>query len=362
MVRRLIFARAGLAVAVMALLSVLAAGSLLKAPAASADDPPPAGPFTVALWGDEPYTSTGDTAKLPALINDMNAANVAFTIFDGDTKDGSSQCTDKNIIDDPRSRFNSVAAPTIYVLGDNEWTDCHRTNNGSYKSIERLNAIRKGLFSSTESFGQRKLTLDHQGPLGGLYAENTRWVYNGVVFVGLNVPGSNNNKINPGACAAANTTRGQDECDANNLEFVMRDAANIAWLRSSFQLARQIGAPGIMITIQANMGFDIPETLVNELTDVSYRARPTPDALDGFDAFIKVLADETRAFKGQVVLVHGDTHVFQIDKSFLDQSHVIQNFTRVETFGSGNPHWVKATVNPNSRNVFSFEPMIVPGN
>ena len=182
--------------------------------------------------------------------------------------------------------------------GDNEWTDCHRTNNGSYNSLERLNAIRKGLFNTAESFGKRKLTLDHQGPLGGVYAENTRWVYNGVVFVGLNVPGSNNDKVNPGACEAANTTRGQHECDANNLEFVMRDAANIAWLRRSFQLARQIGAPGIMITIQANMGFDIPETLVNELTDVLYRARPTPDALDGFDAFIKVLADETKRLQG----------------------------------------------------------------
>ena len=65
---------------------------------------------------------------------------------------------------------------------------------------------------------------------------------------------------------------------------------------------------------------------------------------DGFDNFIKVLADETKAYKGQVVLVHGDTHVFQIDKVFLDQAHVIQNFTRVETFGSGNPHWVQATI------------------
>jgi len=60
--------------------------------------------------------------------------------------------------------------------------------------------------------------------------------------------------------------------------------------------------------------------------------------------------------------VHGDTHVFQIDKIFLDQAHVLQNFTRVETFGSGNPHWVQATIDPKARNLFRFEPMMVPGN
>ncbi len=74
------------------------------------------------------------------------------------------------------------------------------------------------------------------------------------------------------------------------------------------------------------------------------------------------LTFDNSPFKGQVVLVHGDTHFFKVDKPLLDQSHLIKNFTRVETFGSGNPHWVKATVDPKERNVFRFEPMIVPGN
>lgn len=346
----------------LALLSLLTGAAVLGVPAASADDPSGSGAFTVALWGDEPYASTGDLAKIPALVKDMNEANVAFTVFDGDTKDGSSQCTDKAIISDVRAIFDATDAPTIYVPGDNEWTDCHRTNNGSYNSLERLTAIRKGLFNTADSFGKKKMTLEHQGPLGGVYAENTRWVYNGVVFVGLNVPGSNNGKVNVGACEATNTKRQQPECDADNLEWQMRDAANISWLRHSFQMAKDMGAPGIMIVIQANMGFDIVETQINELTDVAYRARPDTGALDGFDNFIKALADETKAYKGQVVLVHGDTHVFRVDKTFLDQSHVLQNFTRVETFGSGNPHWVKATIDPNARNVFRFEPMMVPGN
>ena len=74
------------------------------------------------------------------------------------------------------------------------------------------------------------------------------------------------------------------------------------------------------------------------------------------------LIAETRAFSGEVVLVHGDIHFFKVDKALVDQAHLIPNFTRVETFGSPNVHWVKVTVDPHSRNLFRFEPMIVPGN
>jgi hypothetical protein len=62
------------------------------------------------------------------------------------------------------------------------------------------------------------------------------------------------------------------------------------------------------------------------------------------------------------VLVHGDTHFFKVDKPLLRQDDLLKNFTRVETFGEENVHWVKVLVNPRSRNVFTFKPMIVPGN
>ena len=40
----------------------------------------------------------------------------------------------------PASEFNNFEAPFIYTPGDNEWTDCHRENNGSFDPIERLTA------------------------------------------------------------------------------------------------------------------------------------------------------------------------------------------------------------------------------
>jgi hypothetical protein len=41
---------------------------------------------------------------------------------------------------------------------------------------------------------------------------------------------------------------------------------------------------------------------------------------------------------------------------------VIENFTRLETFGSPFHHWVEAAVDVNDPNVFVFRQRIVPAN
>ena len=312
------------------------------------------GQFSFGLWGDMPYAKNGDQPKIPALLADINSHKLAFTIYDGDTKDGSSQCDDVTIGTNAVTMFNSMRAPLVYVPGDNEWTDCHRTNNGGYNALERLGFIRANLFNSVTSFGQRKMVVDHQGAPGAPYSENTRWMHKGVAFVGLNVPGSNNNKVNVGSCVSSKSVRTQVECDADNAEYADRNAHNLDWLHQSFSMAKMNGAKGVMIVIQGDPWFDLPETeTLNE------RADP---AFNGYNDFLKAIVDETNAFAGQVVLVHGDTHFFKIDKPLIDQAHLVKNFTRVETFGSPNVHWIKVTVEPNSPNVFRFDPMIVSGN
>ncbi|MFL6450078.1 MAG: hypothetical protein ACJ746_20730 [Bryobacteraceae bacterium] len=67
--------------------------------------------------------------------------------------------------------------------------------------------------------------------------------------------------------------------------------------------------------------------------------------------------------------MHGDSHYFRIDKPVLDPTRLrLENFTRVETFGdnqaNGNNdvHWLKVYVDANSRDVFAYQPQIVPGN
>ncbi|HEV8314719.1 MAG TPA: hypothetical protein VGQ23_16780 [Burkholderiaceae bacterium] len=339
--------------AILCLAAALGAGAVQAQVSAQGDSRK----FTFALWGDMPYytPNTPDTQspKIAPLIADINSARVDFTVFDGDIKSGSSPCSN-DVYATAAGYFNTFAAPMIYVLGDNEWTDCHRKNNGGYNNLERLTYIRQTMFATPYSFGQRRFALEHQGPLAGLYAENTRWKYGDVVFVGLNVPGSNNNLVKPGECLSAKSARTQADCDADTAEYLARDAANIQFLKESFAKAHAEKAVGLMVIIQADPGFDLPETeTVNE------RNQP---GFEGYTAFLNALASETQAFGGQVVLVHGDTHFFKVDKPLFSQASLLPNFTRLETFGSPNIHWVKVTVDPHSRNVFSFEPMIVPGN
>lgn len=327
--------------------------SPMSAPSSAAEHGMQGQPFTFGLWGDMPYAREGDDPKIPVLTEHMNAANLAFSVFDGDFKDGSSECSD-GAYAAAIERFNRFQAPMVFVPGDNEWTDCHRLNNGGYNNRERLDYLRRTMFGSPESLGQQRMTLEQQGLPGGMYSENTRWSYGDVIFAGLNVVGSNNNKVNrPEECQQA-SARTLEDCDADNAEYEARDAANIRWLRESFQLARQRGALGVMIVIQADPGFDVVETFnVNERNLPQY---------GGFTNFLDALVAETQSYTGQVVLVHGDTHFFKLDKPLFDQARMIRNFTRLETFGSPNVHWVRVDVDPANPNVFTFIPMLVPGN
>jgi hypothetical protein len=166
--------------------------------------------FSFGIWGDMPYvTSNGpdvESPRIPALIADMNAAKLAFAVFIGDLKSGGSLCTD-DVYAAAVGRFNTFSGPMIYVPGDNEWTDCHRTNNGGYDALERLTFLRRTMFATLDSFGQRPVRLERQGPPGGVYAENTRWTHGQVVFVALNVPGSNNNKVGAADRLSAKSAR-----------------------------------------------------------------------------------------------------------------------------------------------------------
>ena len=85
--------------------------------------------------------------------------------------------------------------------------------------------------------------------------------------------------------------------------------------------------------------------------------------------FLIALRDEVIAFRKPLAYVHGDSHYFRVDKPFQDSAgRRLENFTRVETFGdnqaNGNNdvNWLKVNVDARSREVFSYQPQIVPGN
>lgn len=320
------------------------------APGSSNAQAPSGDTFSFGLWGDMPYKKAGDQPKLAAVLNSINASDIAFSLYDGDIKDGSSVCSDA-VYTDALTMFNSLKKPVVYVPGDNEWTDCHRSNNGSMDPLERLSHVRKVMFPTSYSLGQQTMPLLHQGKPGEAYVENTRFAYGGVVFAGINMPGSNNNHIATPKQCSSKSKRTSADCDQAEAEFQARDVANRAWLRETFAQARASQAKGVVIVVQGEPGFDVAET-----EDLDESLAP---ATSGFRPFMTALTQETEQFAGQVLFVHGDQHVFKTDKPLYRPLKPLLNFTRVETFGSPSLHWVKVKVDPASANVFQIEPVIV---
>jgi hypothetical protein len=283
--------------------------------------------FDFALIGDVPYTEADATNGFPNMIAEINQARLAFVVHDGDIKDGAAPCSDEALARCYR-QFQTFRHPLIYVYGDNEWTDCGR---GGFDPEERLNKLREMFSRGEDTLGQRTFLLERQSRNSNFakFRENVRWTHGNALFVGLNIPGSNNNFGKP--------------------EFAERNRANLAWLADSFALATREERSGIMLIIQANPRFDLGTT---------------NSARAGFNDFLKALEAETIAFKKPVVLVHGDTHYFRIDKPMMGARtrRRVENFTRVETFGFPDVHWLRATVDESDPNLFSFRQELVRKN
>ena len=104
-----------------------------------------------------------------------------------------------------------------------------------------------------------------------------------------------------------------------------------------------------------------PATAVVSLSQSFSESPPSGQSRDPHHS---ALESETIAFGQPVVLVHGDSHYFRIDKPLLgtQSRRRIENFTRVETFGENDNHWLHVTVAPGSPNVFVFDQRIVAEN
>lgn len=103
--------------------------------------------------------------------------------------------------------------------------------------------------------------------------------------------------------------------------------------------------------IQADVGFDLPET-----EDIDESKAP---GFSGYRNFIGQLVAETEQYAGQVLLVHGDTHFYKVDKPLYSPTKLLPNLTRLQTFGSPTIHWVRVVADPNSATVFTIYPVIV---
>ncbi|MFZ5893866.1 MAG: metallophosphoesterase [Myxococcota bacterium] len=300
-------------------------------------------PVDLAIVGDAPY-GAGQIADFPKLIADIAAASgVSEVVHLGDIKNGSSRCDDSYfqfVLDN----LQASALPLVYTPGDNEWTDCHRANNGAYDPLERLATLRSLFYPVPGlSLGASKRQVLSQSFFAGseAFVENQLWLEAGSVFATLHVVGSNNSLL---PWYADDTTGTKvDDPERRVEEAEARTTANLAWLDRTFATANEQNAAGVVLMMQADM-WDGAN-------------------LGGFDSTIQKIAALTLTFGKPVLLLEGDSHVFKQDNPLAngDLTHgvatPVPNLTRVVVQGSTTtplPEWLRLHVDPAAPQPFSW--------
>ncbi len=284
----------------------------------------------VAL-GDLPYgPDTTAGAKYRALINAINRTDSQFSIHVGDFKSGSTACSDEQFLLQ-RRHFEQFRIPVVYTPGDNEWTDCHRKNNGGYDPLERLSKLRGLFFSPKTSLGASPMSLESQPlalPSFSAYVENQRWVREKILFLTVHIVGSNNNF----------ETRDLKAVE----EFFERDRANRAWIDSGFDLAVQEGLNAVVIAFQA----DVFESASVEATFPRH---------SGFANVVgETLLPRAKRFGRPVLLINGDTHKFRFGRPFFLNGRSLNNVYQLVVPGDQDVRAVHIGINPLAQDPFTL--------
>ena len=306
--------------------------------------------FTFVAVGDMPYARPKDNVRFKRLIAEINKVKPAFSVHVGDILTQPIHCTDE-ALENVFGLFKLFDGPLIYTPGDNEWTDCYQELSGGFDPIERLAKVRQIFFRGPYSLGKSRLLLVRQSgdPKFREFVENARWERDGVAFATLHVVGSNNN------------FRADKAAER---EYQRRNTANLAWLREIFELAKRRKSNAVVLFIQANPFF----ALFGRFPNGVLRRTPWDSGRDrrseGFDVFLTALEAEVIAFRRPVLMVHGDTHMYRVDKPFKTRADKksIRNFTRVEVFGGFDIHGVRVVVHTGNPVRFKVEPLIVNAN
>ena len=289
--------------------------------------------FDFALIGDLPYSDDDVNRTVPNLVADLNRyPTLRFVVHDGDIKSSKGAACTAQLFADRHRQFKRIVAPFVLLFGDNEWRDCGNVSDPPrvhlQDQLQALALLRKEF--ATDAYHD-DLKFRRRSPT---YPEIAHWTVGHVRFVGLNVPGPDDND-RPGY----------------ESEYRPRNAANVAELKETFDEA--LHAPpnqeirAIMVIFQAK------PFLRRSLDDGSYQENSNLTDL------LRIIKKGTRDISPRpLVLVHGESHTVTIDKP-LD---ALGNLTRVSTFGSPFVHWIRVSVDPSDPSVFAFHLQTVPEN
>ena len=302
-------------------------------------------PVTLAVIGDSPY-GAAQVADFPALVAAINAdADVERVVHVGDIKNGSTRC-DTSYFSTIAGYFTTFADPLVYTPGDNEWTDCHRSNNGKYDPLERLGTLRDIFFANPSfTLGGQALAAFHASlrtrrsrtsprtragwRRGSCFRPCTSWAAGTVSL--------------PGSATTPPTRWSMIRHDASPKSSIAPQAA-IDWLDRTFELANKPKSDGVVLFMQA-------DTWPGSSTD-------------GFSAIIQRMAALALDYGKPVLVIQGDTHVYRTDQPLLTGDAVhgvtqpVPNLTRIVVQGETTSEWLKLRVDPRGPTLFSWQRML----
>jgi len=313
------------------------------------------GPSTIAVYGDAPYgckapsaaaapdecpvgspfvpdspngPNPGDPRQIeatPAFIDAVNRdPRVELVVHVGDIHSGSGYCTleyNQRILD----LWSDYKDPLVFVPGDNEWADCHKSKQGGgvknaagdyvdYAAghpVANLALVRSMFFPHAgETLGRHRRDVTSQAqafdpahPSDAEYVENVYWVQSQVLFVTLNIPGGSNNDDDLWNAAAFGATKTAPQLQ----DQAQRTAADLRWLEAAFAVAKARGLKAVVIVDQADM-WDLDGT------------GPAITHVANYEPFIAKTAELTQDFKKPVLMINGDSHRYRSDNPLVDNA------------------------------------------
>ncbi len=310
------------------------------------------GAFDFALIGDMPYTPA-DVQRFERLVDDVNAHRpaVGWVLHVGDLRGGRRSPCSNEVLSTRFAQMQRFRSAFVLTPGDNDYLDCRGT-----EPRERLAFLRRLFFPDpARTTGGRPLTVESQSARAGFaaFVENAMWTKNGVLF------------------ATFHTVTLDRVPDAHPDLTAELNAAAVAWIETVFDRARRDGSAGVFLATQADpwMVSGSPKVLRRLCRGAPGSESPCLVRRVGLDPVYPALEKAVAAFGKPVVLATGDLHHFVVDKPLLvadtladEDPRALEHFTRVETFGSPYIHWVRISVDPRDRDVFSFHPEVIRAN
>ena len=256
--------------------------------------------------GDLPYFDEHNDRLNDVIAPEISKGGFPFLVHHGDFKGGRVPCSEALIRSAHKQITGLMAngsettspAPVFYTPGDNDWTDCDRWFGDAGRptsELGQLDLLRRVFFFDNPM----KLPDTWQNERQPQYPENAVWRFGKVQFATVHLVGTNNGRLE---VLMDDVAMALAQVDA-------RDQANRNWLNEIFWRASAFRNPADAVIIATHA----------DVTNSKEHAPCTPTNrmnCDAFADFRSQLIKHAAAFKGPVLLVHGDTGPYCLDKTF----------------------------------------------